>query len=614
MEETVKSIPVAIDSITELEELKGFLPPIDAIADEKLRLLIENAKAVRDPLVLAKYEGQTIILDGHNRYRIAKSLEYTEVPAVYQPIDDLTDAKQFMIDNQLGKRNLSTKERILMVLQLEPELIAQAKVRKQMTKEEKEQNSAPSESGRTIVKLAAMAQTSRETIKQVKTIIATRNDKLISVADTKGFSINRAFEIAEKIKELPPEEQQALVDAELTKGKPDTDNEKIKIGEIEYTKISDFSYIYKYDGKFKVVGIATVKDKTKVISSVRVEFNQGIIELLPPYLQSWRTNLLFGVRCNDDQYDRVIREMNTFTDNIKMARKYADPELTTERNKVYATNPEFRPMTDKHKQLTEEQKQKAQTIATNIVNQIKSIDDINIKEMVKTLSHIIQHDAALVKILGKDTFNDVKFAKRLKAIIENHLIYKHEMKSVLDIMTAIINRPTPSQIKKLQEQRERKAKRAADKKVRDAERLAEQKAYRQSLSNTQENYFKNTAYALVAEPDKTTRKDDIDAIMEDVRLEIEVKNTKVADVRKALTAKYEIHGINMVNTKKKKAMPTPTHAPAEAEAPEPQAVATKKKSTTKAKPDKAAKTKTKTTKEATSAKATEASKQTGKKP
>ena len=274
MEETVKSIPVAIDSITELEELKGFLPPIDAIADEKLRLLIENAKAVRDPLVLAKYEGQTIILDGHNRYRIAKSLEYTEVPAVYQPIDDLTDAKQFMIDNQLGKRNLSTKERILMVLQLEPELIAQAKVRKQMTKEEKEQNSAPSESGRTIVKLAAMAQTSRETIKQVKTIIATRNDKLISVADTKGFSINRAFEIAEKIKELPPEEQQALVDAELTKGKPDTDNEKIKIGEIEYTKISDFSYIYKYDGKFKVVGIATVKDKTKVISSVRVEFNQ----------------------------------------------------------------------------------------------------------------------------------------------------------------------------------------------------------------------------------------------------------------------------------------------------------------------------------------------------
>ncbi len=206
---TVEIKQVNIKDIKPEPELEKFLPKLDEVATEKLKTdILENG--IREPLVLAEYNGKIIILDGHNRFGIASSKpsKFPVVPAEFRIINDLTDAKVFMLNNQLGKRNLSTMERVIMVLQLEPELTAAAKARKKMTKEEKEQNSEQSK-GRVIEQLAKLADKSRDTITKVKAILRDAIPAVVAAAD-KDISID----IAHKISELPAEQQEAaLADA-----------------------------------------------------------------------------------------------------------------------------------------------------------------------------------------------------------------------------------------------------------------------------------------------------------------------------------------------------------------------------------------------------------------
>ena len=201
---------VSINDIQPLSFLAEILPAIDEIADQRLKAEI-SAVGIREPLVLAVHEGQTVILDGHNRYRIAKELQYTTVPAVFRAITDLLDAKKFVFGNQLGKRNLSDKERILIVLKLEPELAAEAAVRKHSPQTAEGQILVPP-TGKVIDQLAKLAGKSRETIRKVKAIQQTGNARLLQIAG-EDISIDKAFDIAG----MPSETWEAAIGDELTK-------------------------------------------------------------------------------------------------------------------------------------------------------------------------------------------------------------------------------------------------------------------------------------------------------------------------------------------------------------------------------------------------------------
>lgn len=200
---------IKISDITILPELETFLPPVDVIAAEKL---IEDIKShgIREPLSVTEYEGKTILLDGHNRLGVAKKLKIADLPAVFYPMATLTDAKQFILNNQLAKRNLSTKERILMVLQLEPELAAQAQARKKMTAEEVQKSAPPA--GKVVEQLAKLAGKSRDTIAKIKLIQQHGTAELLELTDTE-LSINQAATIAK----LPKREQKAAIDVVLKK-------------------------------------------------------------------------------------------------------------------------------------------------------------------------------------------------------------------------------------------------------------------------------------------------------------------------------------------------------------------------------------------------------------
>jgi hypothetical protein len=87
-------------------ELKQFILPLSA---EEFRALEQNilAEGCRDPLVVwKKSDNKLILVDGHNRLEICQrhNLPYKIKKIEFSNIDD---AKGWMVDNQLGRRNLN---------------------------------------------------------------------------------------------------------------------------------------------------------------------------------------------------------------------------------------------------------------------------------------------------------------------------------------------------------------------------------------------------------------------------------------------------------------------------------------------------------------------------
>jgi len=83
-----------------LQELEALIPPL---TPEEYKQLERNilGEGIRDPLVT--WNG--ILVDGHNRYRIAQEFDIDFV-TVEKEFADINAVKEWMVNNQLGRRNL----------------------------------------------------------------------------------------------------------------------------------------------------------------------------------------------------------------------------------------------------------------------------------------------------------------------------------------------------------------------------------------------------------------------------------------------------------------------------------------------------------------------------
>jgi hypothetical protein len=90
-------------------EIENLLPALSPEEYAGLSLSI-GTDGCRDPLVILNIMGQRILGDGHNRYRICKEkgIPYRQVE-IKLPSREL--AIQWVIDNQLGRRNLTDERR-----------------------------------------------------------------------------------------------------------------------------------------------------------------------------------------------------------------------------------------------------------------------------------------------------------------------------------------------------------------------------------------------------------------------------------------------------------------------------------------------------------------------
>lgn len=91
--------------ITIQEEIKDFIVPPTG---EEL-VLLENSiltEGCREPLIVWEKNNSLILVDGHNRYKICKkhSIPFKILKIQFENIED---AKLWMLDNQMGRRNLT---------------------------------------------------------------------------------------------------------------------------------------------------------------------------------------------------------------------------------------------------------------------------------------------------------------------------------------------------------------------------------------------------------------------------------------------------------------------------------------------------------------------------
>ena len=112
-----------------LKELEVLIPPLTS---EEFKQLERNIleEGIRDPLVT--WNG--ILVDGHNRYRIATEYDIDFV-TVEKEFADMNAVKEWMINNQFGRRNLSNYQRSVLALELEDVFKEKAK-EKQIRKPE----------------------------------------------------------------------------------------------------------------------------------------------------------------------------------------------------------------------------------------------------------------------------------------------------------------------------------------------------------------------------------------------------------------------------------------------------------------------------------------------
>lgn len=171
------------------EELKALIPPL---RESEYTQLEQNilSEGIREPIIT--WNG--IIIDGHNRYSVAKkhglNFEVKEMQ-----FDSKDAVIGWMIYNQFGRRNLSVYDSVCLALKLKPQIEADAKKRKLAGKSDLAQNFAQ---GSTRDKIAALAGVSRETVRKVEKIneLAThiQSDDIIAGLRSGGLSISLALE------------------------------------------------------------------------------------------------------------------------------------------------------------------------------------------------------------------------------------------------------------------------------------------------------------------------------------------------------------------------------------------------------------------------------------
>lgn len=178
----------------ELKTFKEFELLIPPLSGDEYAQLEKNCidEGIRDPLVV--WRGY--IIDGHNRYKISKNYDL-EFNVVEKHFEDESDAKHWMISNQLGRRNLSKYSQTELTLELKKIIAEKAKEnqgkRTDLTKDNILQNSAKG-SIDTRKELARLAGVSHDTVDRVEKIKENAPEAVKEKLRAGELSINQVYE------------------------------------------------------------------------------------------------------------------------------------------------------------------------------------------------------------------------------------------------------------------------------------------------------------------------------------------------------------------------------------------------------------------------------------
>jgi len=195
-------------SIFIADEFKTLIPPLapEEYAQLEANILTEGC---RDALVL----WDDVLIDGHNRYGICQKHGIPFATVQTTTIQSYDDAVLWIVQNQLGRRNITDFVRGELALRAKPIIEARAKA-KQATSTggaipQLMQKSAEAAPVTTREELAKAAGVSHDTIRKIEKIRETAAPEVLASVRSGEISINAAAKVAA----LPVQQQSAIAAA-----------------------------------------------------------------------------------------------------------------------------------------------------------------------------------------------------------------------------------------------------------------------------------------------------------------------------------------------------------------------------------------------------------------
>jgi hypothetical protein len=182
-------------------EFRALIPPLSA--DERKQLECNLiADGCRDPLVV----WNDILLDGHHRYEICTA---HKIPfrTVEQPCADRDAAKEWIIRNQFGRRNLPLFVRAELALQLEqllaPAAIARGRNNLKIGDNAPGAVNSDRRDTRTAQILGRLADTSPETLYRVKHLRRVASEEMLAQLRRGDVTTNHAYTTLQQEQKIP---------------------------------------------------------------------------------------------------------------------------------------------------------------------------------------------------------------------------------------------------------------------------------------------------------------------------------------------------------------------------------------------------------------------------
>lgn len=191
--------------------LRDLLPPLDADA---LEALIEDIlkNGCYSPLIVM--EDMTLV-DGHNRYSVC---EQHNIPyrMVVLPFEDKLAAKQWALDTQKGRRNLTAWEIGQIALKLKPDIEEKARInmgtRTDLSATLPKGLDAPVDTRKELAQASGIGE---RTMGKIMQIDENAPMPIKDALDKKEISINKGYNLTKQLEDLPEDEREAAAVAML---------------------------------------------------------------------------------------------------------------------------------------------------------------------------------------------------------------------------------------------------------------------------------------------------------------------------------------------------------------------------------------------------------------
>lgn len=194
------------------KEFQALIPPL---SDDEFRQLEENCirDGIRDPLVTwPQDDGTEILIDGHNRWEISAKNAGIPFEVVQKSFKSREDAEEWILKNQLGRRNIDKWARFDLSKRLEEIESARAKERQIRKPADSVVEKLPPQKTRDA--MGEMVGVSGKTYDKMKFIDEHAPEPIKQAARRGDLSINKAYQIttnkppAARMKEFIDETQQ----------------------------------------------------------------------------------------------------------------------------------------------------------------------------------------------------------------------------------------------------------------------------------------------------------------------------------------------------------------------------------------------------------------------